>query len=134
MYFSFNELFRQLFIAIINCFTRSSVLYIYPIKLHRLALCLPGSSPLTIWWLPYQKESKVILSEVEEMLVIVVGAAIFMAIIGNTIKDYRRMRWEAKKQLIQKEEDEALVRNLKKIIDQKNEQLQKAIEEKKQNS
>lgn len=68
------------------------------------------------------------------MLVIVVGAAIFMAIIGNTIKDYRRMRWEAKKQLYQKEEDEALVRNLKKIIDQKNKQLQKAIEEKKQNS
>lgn len=134
MYFSFNELFRQLFIAIITCFTRSSVLYIYPIKLHRLALCLPCSSPLTIWRLPYQKESKVILSEAEEMLVIVVGAAIFMAIIGNTIKDYRRMRWEAKKQLIQKEEDEALVRNLKKIIDQKNEQLQKAIEEKKQNS
>ena len=32
-----------------------------------------------------------ILTETEEMLVIIVGAFMFMAIIGKTIKDYKKM-------------------------------------------
>lgn len=70
-----------------------------------------------------------ILSEIEEMLVIVFGAFIFMAILGNTIKDYRKMSWEAKKKVAEREKDEAYVKKLKEVIDLKNEKLQKQIKE-----
>ena len=70
-----------------------------------------------------------ILSETEEMLVIIVGAFIFMAIIGKTIKDYKKMSWEAKKKVAEREKDEAYVRKLKEVIDLKNEKLQKQIKE-----
>ena len=43
------------------------------------------------------------LSDTEEMLVIVGGAVVIMAIVGATVKDYRRMRWEAKKEVEKKE-------------------------------
>ena len=42
------------------------------------------------------------LSDTEEMLVIVGGAVVIMAIVGATVKDYRRMRWEAKKEIEKK--------------------------------
>ena len=70
-----------------------------------------------------------ILSETEEMLVIIFGAFLFMAIIGNTIKDYRRMSREAKKEVAQREKDEAYVKQLKEVIDLKTEKLQKQIKE-----
>ena len=70
-----------------------------------------------------------ILSETEEMLVIIFGAFMFMAIIGNTIKDYRRMSREAKKEVAQREKDEAYVKQLKEVIDLKTEKLQKQIKE-----
>lgn len=70
-----------------------------------------------------------ILSETEEMLVIIFGAFLFMAIIGNTIKDYRRMTREAKKEVAQREKDEAYVKQLKEVIDLKTEKLQKQIKE-----
>ena len=68
-----------------------------------------------------------ILSETEEMLVIILGAFMFMAIIGKTIKDYKKMSWEAKKKVAEREKDEAHVRKLKEVIDLKNEKLQKQI-------
>lgn len=71
-----------------------------------------------------------ILSETEEMLVIIFGAFMFMAIIGNTIKDYRRMTREAKKEVAQREKDEAYLKQLKEVIDLKAEKLQKQIKEK----
>jgi flagellar motor component MotA len=71
-----------------------------------------------------------ILSETEEMLVIIFGAFMFMAIIGNTIKDYRRMTREAKKEIAQREKDEAYVKQLKEVIDLEAEKLQKHIKEK----
>ena len=70
-----------------------------------------------------------ILTETEEMLVIILGAFMFMAIIGNTIKDYRRMSREAKKEVAQREKDEAYVKQLKEVIDLKTEKLQKQIKE-----
>lgn len=70
-----------------------------------------------------------ILSETEEMLVIVLGAFMFMAIIGKTIKDYKRMTWEAKKKVAEREKDETYVKKLKEVIDLKNEKLQKQIKE-----
>ena len=70
-----------------------------------------------------------ILSDVEEILVILGGAVIIMAMLGNVLKDYRSMSREAKRKVAQQEQDEAYVRKLKKIIDEKNEALQKEIRE-----
>lgn len=72
-----------------------------------------------------------ILSDTEEILVILAGAVILMAIIGSTIKDYRRMRWEAQKKIAQKERDEEYVRTLTKVIDEKNKALQDLLKKKK---
>ena len=74
------------------------------------------------------------LSDTEEMLVIVGGAVVIMAIVGATVKDYRRMRWEAKKEVEKKEKDEAYIKKLTALIDEKNKLLQaqlKAQEKKK---
>ncbi|MGB1448851.1 MAG: hypothetical protein ACPG8F_03340 [Flavobacteriaceae bacterium] len=73
-----------------------------------------------------------ILSDTEEMLVIVAAVFILMAIIGNTIKDYRRMSREAKNKVAQRKKDEAYVKALKDVIDKKTESLQQQI--KKQNN
>ncbi len=74
------------------------------------------------------------LSDTEEMLVIVGGAVVIMAIVGATVKDYRRMRWEAKKEVEKKEKEEAYIKKLTALIDEKNKLLQaqlKAQEKKK---
>ena len=71
-----------------------------------------------------------VLTETEEMLVIVAGAIVLMALISNILKDYRSMSREAKKEVTQREKDEAYVKELKRVIDQKNEELQRQIEEK----
>ena len=73
-----------------------------------------------------------ILSDSEEMLVIIAGAAILMAIIGNVVKDYRKMTREARRKIPQQERDEAYIRALKKTIDEKNASLQKALKKKQQ--
>jgi len=64
------------------------------------------------------------LSDTEEMLVIVGGAVVIMAIVGATVKDYRRMRWEAKKEIEKKEKEEAYIKKLTALIDEKNKLLQ----------
>lgn len=74
------------------------------------------------------------LSDKEEMLVIVGGAVVIMAIVGATVKDYRRMRWEAKKEVEKKEKEEAYIKKLTALINEKNKLLQaqlKAQEKKK---
>ena len=71
-----------------------------------------------------------VLTETEEMLVIVAGAIVLMALISNILKDYRSMSREAKKEVAQREKDEAYVKELKRVIDQKNQELQRQIEEK----
>ena len=71
-----------------------------------------------------------VLTETEEMLVVVAGAIVLMALISNILKDYRSMSQEAKKEVAQREKDEAYVKELKRVIDQKNEELQRQIEEK----
>ena len=68
-----------------------------------------------------------ILSDAEEILVILGGAVIIMAMLGNVLKDYRSMSRAAKRKVAQKEQDEAYVRKLKKIVDEKNEALQEEI-------
>ena len=54
-----------------------------------------------------------VLTETEEMLVIVAGAIVLMALISNILKDYRSMSREAKKEVAQREKDEAYVKELK---------------------
>ena len=68
-----------------------------------------------------------ILSDAEEILVILGGAVIIMAMLGNVLKDYRSMSRDAKRKVAQQEKDEEYVRKLKKIVDQKNEALQEEI-------
>lgn len=72
-----------------------------------------------------------ILSDSEEILVILGGAVIIMAMLGNVLKDYRRMSREAKNKVAQHERDEAYLRKLKKVVDEKNEALQKELQEQK---
>ena len=71
-----------------------------------------------------------VLTETEEMLVIVAGAIVLMALLSNILKDYKSMSRDAKKEVAQRKKDEAYVKELKRLIDQKNEELQRQIEEK----
>ena len=71
-----------------------------------------------------------VLTETEEMLVIVAGAIVLMALLSNILKDYKSMSRDAKKEVAQREKDEAYIKELKRVIDQKNEELQRQIEEK----
>ena len=71
-----------------------------------------------------------VLTETEEMLVIVAGAIVLMALLSNILNDYKSMSRDAKKEVAQREKDEAYVKELKRVIDQKNEELQRQIEEK----
>ena len=64
------------------------------------------------------------LSNSEEMLVIVGGAVVIMAIVGATVKDYRRMRWEARKEVKKKEKEEQYVKKLTELINEKNKLLE----------
>ena len=71
-----------------------------------------------------------ILSETEEILVVLAGAVVLMALFSNILKDYRNMTRDAKKQIALKKKDEAYVKELKQVIDKKNEELQHRIKEK----
>lgn len=71
-----------------------------------------------------------ILTETEEILVVLAGAVVLMALFSNILKDYRNMTREAKKQIALREKDEAYVKELKQVIDKKNEELQHRIKEK----
>ena len=71
-----------------------------------------------------------ILTETEEILVVLAGAVVLMALFSNILKDYRNMTREAKKQIALREKDEAYVKELKQVIDKKNEELQRRIKEK----
>ena len=72
-----------------------------------------------------------ILSDSEEILVILGGAIIIMAMLTNVLKDYRSMSREAKDKIAQHERDEAYLRKLKKVVDEKNKALQKKLQEQK---
>ena len=72
-----------------------------------------------------------ILSDSEEILVILGGAIIIMAMLTNVLKDYRSMSRKAKDKIAQHERDEAYLRKLKKVVDEKNKALQKKLQEQK---
>lgn len=71
-----------------------------------------------------------VLTETEEILVIIAGAVVLMALLSNILKDFRSMSRDAKKQVRQREKDEAYLQELKRVIDKKNEELQQHIKEK----
>lgn len=71
-----------------------------------------------------------VLTETEEILVIIAGAVVLMALLSNILKDFRSMSRDAKKQVRQREKDEAYLKELKRVIDMKNEELQQHIKEK----
>ena len=71
-----------------------------------------------------------VLTETEEILVIISGAVVLMALLSNILKDFRSMSRDAKKQVRQREKDEAYLKELKRVIDMKNEELQQHIKEK----
>lgn len=68
------------------------------------------------------------LSDTEEMLVIVGGAVVIMSIVGATVKDYKRMRWEARKEIEKKEKEEAYVKKLTALINEKDKILKTQID------
>ncbi len=67
------------------------------------------------------------LSDSEEWLVILVASTIVLGLIIKSYRDYKTMSAEANRKIERQKKDEAYVRKLKKVIDEKNELLQKAI-------
>tara|TARA_A200000113_G_scaffold203554_1_gene198714 strand:- start:2626 stop:2850 length:225 start_codon:yes stop_codon:yes gene_type:complete len=72
-----------------------------------------------------------ILTDSEKILVALGALIIILAIVANAIKDYRRMTREANKKVKQKLKDEEYIRELKKIIDKKNQELEEIVKSKK---
>jgi len=72
-----------------------------------------------------------ILTDSEKILVALGALVIILAIVANAIKDYRRMTKEANKKVEQKLKDEEYIRELKKIIDKKNKELEEIVKSKK---
>lgn len=67
------------------------------------------------------------LSDSEEWLVILVASTIVLGLIIKSYRDYKIMSVEANRKIERQKKDEAYVRKLKKVIDEKNKLLQKAI-------
>ena len=72
-----------------------------------------------------------ILTDSEKILVALGALVIILAIVANAIKDYKRMTREANKKVEQKLKDEEYIRELKKIIDKKNKELEEIVKSKK---
>tara|TARA_B100000767_G_scaffold275531_1_gene313081 strand:+ start:47997 stop:48242 length:246 start_codon:yes stop_codon:yes gene_type:complete len=71
------------------------------------------------------------LNDSEEWLIILIASTIVVGLIVKSYRDYKTMSAEANKKIEQQKKNEAYVRKLKKVIDQKNELLQQAIKLKK---
>ena len=72
-----------------------------------------------------------ILTDSEKILVALGALVIILAIVANAIKDYKRMTREANKNVKQKLKDEEYIKELKKIIDKKNRELEEIVKSKK---
>ena len=69
-------------------------------------------------------------SDSEEWLVILAASVIIIGLLVKTYRDYKSMTFDMNKKVAKQKEDEAYVRTLKKVVDEKNEQLKKVIEQK----
>ena len=70
------------------------------------------------------------LSDSEEWLVILAASVIIIGLLVKTYRDYKSMTFDMNKKVAKQKEDEAYVRRLKKVVDEKNEHLKKVIEQK----
>ena len=70
-------------------------------------------------------------SDSEEWLVILAATVIIIGLLVKTYRDYKTMTFEMNKKLQRQKKDEEYIKKLKKVVDQKNEQLQTIL--KKQN-
>ena len=69
-------------------------------------------------------------SDSEEWLVILAASVIIIGLLVKTYRDYKSMTFDMNKKVAKQEEDEAYVIKLKKVVDEKNQQLKKVIEQK----
>ena len=69
-------------------------------------------------------------SDSEEWLVILAASVIIIGLLVKTYRDYKSMTFDMNKKVAKQKEDEAYVRRLKKVVDEKNEHLKKVIEQK----
>ena len=69
-------------------------------------------------------------SESEEWLVVLAASAIIIGLLVKSYRDYKSMS-DMNKKIKRQKDDEAYIKRLKDVVDKKNEQLQKMIDNQK---
>jgi len=70
-------------------------------------------------------------SESEEWLVVLAASVIIIGLLVKSYRDYKSMTVEMNKKIKRQKDDEAYIKKLKDVVDKKNEQLQKMIDNQK---
>ena len=70
-------------------------------------------------------------SESEEWLVVLAASVIIVGLLVKSYRDYKSMTVEMNKKIKRQKDDEAYIKKLKKVVDEKNEELQKIIKNQK---
>ena len=70
-------------------------------------------------------------SESEEWLVVLAASVIIIGLLVKSYRHYKSMTAEMNKKIKRQKDDEAYVKKLKDVVDKKNEQLQKMIDNQK---
>ena len=70
-------------------------------------------------------------SESEEWLVVLAASVIIIGLLVKSYRDYKSMTADMNKKIKRQKDDEAYIKKLKDVVDKKNEQLQKMIENQK---
>ena len=70
-------------------------------------------------------------SESEEWLVVLAASVIIIGLLVKSYRDYKSMTAEMNKKIQRQKDDEAYIKKLKKVVDEKNEELQKMIKNQK---
>ncbi|MDC1439572.1 hypothetical protein N8151_03375, partial [Flavobacteriaceae bacterium] len=67
----------------------------------------------------------------EEWLVVLAASVIIIGLLVKSYRDYKSMTVEMNKKIKRQKDDEAYIKKLKKVVDEKNEELQKMIKNQK---
>ena len=70
-------------------------------------------------------------SESEEWLVVLAASVIIIGLLVKSYRDYKSMTADMNKKIKRQKDDEAYIKRLKDVVDKKNEQLQKMIDNQK---
>jgi len=70
-------------------------------------------------------------SESEEWLVVLAASVIIIGLLVKSYRDYKSMTADMNKKIKRQKDDEAYIKKLKDVVDKKNEQLQKIIDNQK---